>query len=143
MIKQKQLFRHNPPETCGDCQRTVIACILDQAPEEIPNFGIHYEDGAQFKKALDEYLATRGLFLISFAYDISLEELQAYMKIAHPGVYYMLTGTSANGTHHVVIGLDDKIHWDPAIDDSGIVGPCNTGYYWIEFLVPTFTKAGL
>ena len=39
MIKQKQIYRHLPEAgQIGDCARTVIACLLDLHPCEVPHF---------------------------------------------------------------------------------------------------------
>jgi hypothetical protein len=59
--------------------------------------------------------------------------------LEHRVVWLVVHGTWPSqqiGTAHVVIALNDAIVWDPALDDSGIVGPADDGYYWIEFLVP-------
>lgn len=142
MYKVKQKFKHNPPETYGDCQRTVLACLLEVPPDSIPNFGVYYGKDKEWEEALTNWLKSRGLDTIQTIYDGDLEKVLRTQKNINPGRYYMLCGVSANGTNHVVIGLDDQIVWDPAIDDSGIVGPSNqTGYYHVEFLVPRFMNA--
>lgn len=136
MIKQKQLFRHNPPETFGDCQRTVIACLLNKRQVDVPNFGVFYEDGEKFFREVDAYLATQGLARVTIYYACKLDEVLAMMGAVNPTAYYILGGASKNGTNHVVIGLGGAIAWDPAIDNSGIVGPADNGHYSVEFLVP-------
>ena len=40
MLLHKQMYRHNPPESFGDCHRTVYACLLGKPLESIPNSGI-------------------------------------------------------------------------------------------------------
>jgi hypothetical protein len=136
MTPRKQLYRHNPPETYGDGARTCIACLLDVAPEEVPNFSeLHWEDKPGWDKAESEYLGSKGYARAQFGYSCGLEEMLAYMKSVNPGVYYILLGTSRNGTPHDVICLDDKIVWDPSQDDSGIVGPVE-GSYFVTILVP-------
>lgn len=138
MIEQKQLFKHNPPHTFGDCQRTVLACLLNKKPEEIPNFGEHYEDGLVFFAKVKEYLASQGLGLATIYYNCKLEELLQMMGAVNPDVYYMLGGASKNGTNHVVVAKGGAIVWDTAIDDSGIVGHADNGHYSVEFIVPSF-----
>lgn len=141
MIKQKQLFKHDPDNgTYGDCCRTALACLLDVKPEEIPHIGeAEAEDGELFNKHFEEVLLTRGYYRITLPCDGQqpLENVLAMNHSMHPLAYYLLIGTSRNGTPHVVICCGDKIVWDPAIDDSGIVGPCADGYYYLIFLVPT------
>lgn len=141
-----QRFLHNPPHTYGDCQRTVFACILDMEPEQIPNFGEHYEDEESWNMAQDAWLKKMGLSMIRIWYQPPLENLLATMKASNPGHYYLLSGVSARGTRHVVIALDDKIIHDTAIGSTnpadGIVAPYDTeGLYCVEFIVPAFHKA--
>ena len=66
---------------------------------------------------------------------ITAENIFDYMNDFNGGIYYILTGKSKNGTNHCVICKNGGIVWDPAIDDSGIVGPTTDGHYSIEFLV--------
>lgn len=139
MTPQKQLFLHNPPVTYGDCARTCLACLLDLSPEEVPNFAeLHWEDKAAFDQAEANFLTAHGLKRVQFGYESELQDVLNYMREANRGTYYILLGTSANGTPHDVIGLDDSIIWDPSIDNSGIVAPIEeTGAYYISVFVPT------
>ena len=73
---------------------------------------------------------------MSFAFQCEPAEVLTLMKAMNPGVYYMLSGESRTGCNHVVIALDDEIVWDPSLDDSGIIGRCDDGFTWVEFLVP-------
>lgn len=141
MIKRKQLFFHNPEKgEYGDCYRTCIACLLNYEPVQVPNFGVHYDDAEKFHQAANEFLASEGLAAISNAFLGTLEEILAMQAVNNPKAYYMLTGESKNGTRHCVICLGGEIIWDPAKDDSGIVGPVKFPggeAYWIEYLVPS------
>ena len=141
MLLHKQLYRHNPPESFGDCHRTVYACLLGKPLESIPNFG-EYLIPEERHAAENQWLAEQGLREVNFAFDSSLEHIFEVMKNCNPGIAYMLSGTSKNGTNHVVIAMDDAIIWDPAQDNSGIIGPCDMNdpnfpsYYWVSFLIP-------
>jgi hypothetical protein len=42
---------------------------------------------------------------------------------------------SKNGCSHVVIAKGDQIVHDPAIDNSGIIGPNDDGFYHVGFLL--------
>lgn len=141
MIKQKQLFRHKPAEGIyGDCHRTVIACLLNKMPEEVPNFGIHVGNATAFHKAVDEYLATQDLAIVEIPYNDTLENILNAQVATNKNSYFLLAGESKTGVNHSVIGYGGAIEWDPSLDDSGIVGPCDDGYYWISHLVPLFMK---
>lgn len=142
---QKQAYLHRPDEgTFGDCHRTCIASLLGVDRDSVPNWGVHYDNHDAFQAACDSYLADHGLRRIIFPVHTENgypDEILAWMKAANPGVYYLLTGTSKNGTNHVVIAKDDVIVWDPAIDDAGIVAGCNdngtpTNWYWIDLHIP-------
>lgn len=141
MTPHKQLFRHRPDEgVFGDCQRTAIACLLDLDPSQVPHHHRHLPDGEQ-RRLLDEWLAPRGLKVVFMAFRCEPAEMLAVMKVANPGLFYMLSGTSRTGVNHVVIAQDDRVVHDPSLDDSGIIGPCDDGCTYIEFLVPTFLVA--
>lgn len=137
MIKQKQLFRHKPEEgIIGDCERTAIACLLDKRPEEVPHFGeAFFDDGEAFNKMEDAYLLTQGYTRIQVIYQDTLENVLEALRFMAKDVYYLLSGRSKTGCNHTVIGCGGEIVWDPSLDDSGIVGPCNDGYYWVAYIV--------
>lgn len=143
MIRQKQTLRHDPDNgVIGDCYRTAIACLLEVEPTEVPHF---YEDlGVERDLTPDEYqapvrwLREMGFDLIEAYFDgddIEVDDILAHQAVVNPGRYYILSGKSRNQVNHVVICRDDGIVWDPALDDSGIIGPQNSGYYCVQWLV--------
>lgn len=133
----KQKFLHRPEEgTYGDCDRTAMACLLDLEVDDVPHWGVHYGDNIAFNKMKDDWLATQGLYEQHIAFDCSFDELKNNLNSVFRNVYVLLTGTSANGTTHVVITLNGEIIHDPAIDNSGIVGPCDDGLWQISILIP-------
>lgn len=143
----KQLFRHAPeavPAIYGDCHRTAIACLLDLDPREVPHFGAAaFDDPELFYKMEREFLRSRGLAKYDVVYsgEFTLEQVLEHIGALNPGVRYLLGGKSRNGTHHTVVGCGGRIEWDPALDDSGIVGPCTDGYYWVSVLTPIEMRA--
>lgn len=140
MIKQKQIFKHDPSVGIyGDCHRTVLACLLNLHPESVPHFGaMYWNDTVAWDAAVLEFLKGFDLSLVRVMFDATIGTIFEHMDAINPNVYYMLTGKSRNNTHHIVICKGSEIIWDPAQDDSGIVGPCDDGYYWIEHLIPDF-----
>jgi hypothetical protein len=140
MIFHKQRHRHRPEEGIfGDCQRTCYAMILDKQPEDIPNFGVHIGNSEAWGKAIKDFLASQGLAASHTVFGgESLDTVLITQKCTNPGQLYLLAGQSRNGVNHVVVCCDDKIIADPALDDSGIIGPCDDGYYWVERLVPLY-----
>lgn len=148
MIKQKQLFKHNPEQgTIGDCWRTTIACILNRHPSKVPHFvqEAGWENYTGTLKATEEWLNSQGYALVEVAYNGSQpDDLKAVLQTqeaTHPDLFYILSGSSRNGTNHSVIALGNRIYWDPAIDDSGIVGPMDNGYYFVTYLTSILHKA--
>jgi hypothetical protein len=139
VIKQKQLFRHRPAEgIIGDCHRTAIACLLDLAVEAVPHFGaVHWESPADFSGAFERWLQEQGFRTVVIVYDCPLEQVLACIGSQNKGAYYILGGMSRTGVNHSVLGCGGEIAWDPSLDDAGIVGPCDDGFYWVTFLVPS------
>lgn len=132
----KQLFRHDPDSGIwGDCGRAALACVIGIDPEDLPHW--HEElTGDEWGARMDPVLRERGLVRVSIPFNApDVESILECGGILAKGMPWFLVGTSANGTGHVVICLDDKIVWDTAIDDSSIVGPLDTGAFWIELLV--------
>lgn len=140
MIKQKQLFRHNPDAgTFGDCHRTVLACLLDLPHDQVPHFAErHFLDIEAWNAAEKAFLASHGLASITAWYqgDTPLQQVLDGVGLYNQEIYYILGGTSRGGTNHSVIGLGNKIEWDPSLDDTGIIGPMDNGCYGITYLVP-------
>lgn len=83
-----------------------------------------------------EWLAFRGWQIFTVVFTDTVENVMDTMAQQNPGVRYMLCGTSLTGVNHVVICRDDQIEHDPSKKDSGIIGPCDQGYVWVELLVP-------
>lgn len=142
MKYHKQLFRHRPEEDLiGDCHRTALACLLDYEPAAVPHFAQEHwldPDGIGFDRTVRRWLESQGYKLVSVAYTVeSLEQLMGIMSLSAPEVFYLLGGTSRNGTNHTVIGCGGAIAHDPSLDDSGIVGPLlDMGVYLVQFLIP-------
>lgn len=146
MKLQKQKYLHDPENgTWGDCDRTAVACILGYDRDEVPHFfeGLSKEPGgSEIKEAYrkrEKWLAERGIEKITLTYESEdFEHLLRAVSNNNPGRPFLFTGGSRNGTGHVVICRSAEIIWDPAIDDSGIVGPHPvSGVYTIEFLIKT------
>ncbi|MEY9718807.1 hypothetical protein [Sinorhizobium fredii] len=135
--RHQQLLRHKPEEGVhGDCFRTVVACILHLPPEEVPHVYDGTDDETGYER-MRAFLRDRGFVLLQVVLNgtMTLEEILAYGARCSAGLPWLLTGESRNGTNHVVVCIGDQIAHDPAIDQSGIVGPTLEGAWWIEWIV--------
>lgn len=133
-----QLFRHDPENGIyGDCHRAVIAWVLGRAVESVPHFAFDGCDGETFHARIAAFLKPLGLlqFEIPFPAVSDPEDLISRYPLNLPGYSYILGGTSLNGVNHSVGVQNGKIAYDPGIDQPGIVGPCDDGYYWISLIV--------
>lgn len=139
MTPHKQRYLHKPEENIyGDCCRTSVACLLDIHPEEVPHWG-HPDvcDSKKWNEFREEWLRLNyctSMVAIPLLLETKEEALH-FMKQLNPDIYYLLSGKSKTGVNHVVICLNDKIVHDPSINESGIIGPCNDGFFWVSLLV--------
>lgn len=135
--KHQQMFRHDPDNgVYGDCFRTTIACLLNKAPSEVPHFCNGPDDGKADER-VRQFLRPLGYVLlgVNFTGDCALDHILTIAEHYSQGLHYLLTGTSRNGSNHVVICKGSEIIHDPSIDQSGIVGPTKDGLWLIEWLV--------
>jgi hypothetical protein len=139
MLKQHQLFAHDPENGIfGDCHRTCIASILGIPQVNVPNFGVHYEDGPAFSKAVREYLDSRNLVEVNIAFTGStpMQEILNSRESLAPGVMFIFSGESERGCDHSVVAGCGQILMDPHPDESGLIGPCGDGLWWATYLTP-------
>lgn len=135
MIAQKQLFRHEPDKGIyGDCWRTVLACLLDMDPREIPHMHVEMESADTWPVA--EWLDRQGLrnVALPISGEVDLETALLVASAPNPGLRFMFVGTSRTGCNHIVIAQDGEIIHDPSQTGAGIIGPCADGYWWMEFI---------
>ena len=137
---QKQLNRHDPKNGIyGDCHRTAIACVLNMDAVDVPHFmdGLHNEPGDSAHEAAEQWLNERGIATITMAFDGKTPLSDILSTVANVNTrsrpVYILGGESCNGVNHSVVCCDGEIVCDPSIDNSGIIGPCDDGFYWLTF----------
>ena len=143
MQYHKQLFLHKPLEgLIGDCWRTCIACLFDMHPAEVPHFQAPYwgePDAANVIRDINEWVKDKGLRYAEFGYNFeTVEEALAFSASRFGGTRVLFSGTSKNGTNHIVVARHGEIEWDSAIDNSGIVGPSDNGLFYFSFFVKVF-----
>jgi len=134
---RRQLNGHKPEEGIyGDCQRTCIAMLTGLEPREVPHFCDPNECGADWRKAMTNWLASRGLGLVSFALDVPTTERALEVMgdwVRGPAT---LAGKSPRGDwNHIVVVDEDGAVLDPHPSDHGIAGPGDDGFFWVEALI--------
>ena len=138
MTPVKQEFRHNPPETYGDCHRAAMASLLDLPLYAVPHFmhGLGPKDGEIFHRRESEFLMSRGLCAIQFGLftNATVSEACTIASTWNPDRYFLLGGMTRRMIAHTVIADSTGIVWDPHPDDCGIEWPLDEGCYWITYI---------
>lgn len=149
MIEHKQLYRHKPEQgLIGDCFRTCIACLLNcKSPEDVPHYYAEFWPAGKLEADIADLVnretnkwlhANFNLNFIEFPLKCSDNESMFKWASAYfpPGFSFTVGCSSKNGGHSVICKPHGYI-WDPAIDNSGMVGPMEDGHYWIGLLCPS------
>lgn len=139
IIKHTQKYLHDPANgVYGDCWRATVASLLRLPIDEVPHVCNGPDDGKagdRMRAFLDSQDCS--LIQIPFVGTMSLEQLLDYVGSipVSGGMHWCLMGTSATGCNHVVICKGNEIVHDPSITQSGIVGPADDGFWWVEWIV--------
>lgn len=130
MTPQKQLILHDPEKGInGDCQRAVIASLMDLPIAEVPHFN-ESGDATEFWELLQGFCNSRGYHYIEmkaasfFAWGSDLD------------IYHEISGPSPRfpGAFHAVVGKNGQIFFDPHPDGTGLAG--DPSEWKFTFLVP-------
>ena len=158
MLKQKQLYRHEPDKMqYGDCHRTTLACLLNIPVEDSPHFIGEWERREELKRQgmemeayvwqdeQEAWLNSLGYTTADVCFDgtVGSEDLFNFMRARNPEIYYMLGGTSPRGTNHSVVCYGGRFEWDPHPDGGFLVGPMDNGVWEITFLLPLIVREPL
>lgn len=109
----------------GDCQRAVIASLLDLPLSEVPHFLQEADgDAVKFWDGIQTFLRSKGLAYLTIpagsgvAFFGSTEEAEIYHEISGPS-------PRGNGVRHAVVGLNGRVCFDPHPSRAGLVGDPN------------------
>lgn len=141
---QKQRYHHNPDQgEYGDCYRTAIACLIGMDRDDVPHIYDGTRKGNEADKFRNEFLASKGFGMaqILFPGETTRDDVLRTMGNLNPGVYHLLSGRSETGCNHTVVCRDGQIIHDPSLTDAGIIGPCDDGFFWVEFIIPAHQVA--
>jgi len=131
-----QSIPHKPAEgQQGDCFRAALASLLEIDPSDVPHFFEIDMDADDSWENVKEWLKSRGYSWFSAAFNCDLDDVMAFMQQINPGIYYLLAGNSGRGTHQVIACGDVLVH-DPSPYNTGLIGPCDDGMYWINLVLP-------
>lgn len=145
MMEIYQSLKHDPKNgVWGNCHSACLASLLELTEEEVPHFYHNSQpagtkSGDQCRDEVNEWLAQRNLYEAVFNYTSPLEEVQNYMEVMNPGVYYILGGMSTNNSGHSIICRDGKVVHNPSTADIIAPFPNEWGgpaYYCVSILIP-------
>ena len=121
MIPVKQQIKHDPKNgQYGDCQRAVIASLLELPLEEVPHFnGLSKGDSCEFHELLQEFVGKHGYIWYSTPFFSG-----AMAFGSDHAVYHEIAGPSPRdpNTYHAVVGRNGQIVHDPHPDNTGLAG---------------------
>ena len=132
----KNSVEHDPENGLyGDCYRVCIAWLLRVPPSDVPHFA---EDGpdSDWQDRERKWLADRGLSSVSipFMADNDVDGVLNTIACNNLNARYMLCGAGKAGVNHCVGCEGDAIVMDST--GSGVEGPTDDGFFWVEFLSP-------
>lgn len=128
-----QEFLHQPEVgQYGDCQRAVIASLLDLPIAEVPHFlQLAKGDPVEYWEGLQLFVASKGFALLT----VPAKSGAAFFGRAH-GFFHEISGPSprGNGTNHAVVGFDGRIVFDPHPSRAGLSGdPSEWEYSYLVY----------
>lgn len=116
-----QQFTHQPEiGQHGDCQRAVIASLLELPISEVPHF-LQLADGDPFDywERLQAFCRTHGHVYMT------IPARSGFSFFGDDGdVYHEISGPSprGNGVHHAVVGCNGQVVFDPHPSRAGLAG---------------------
>ncbi len=121
MTPQDQEFIHQPEiGQYGDCQRAVIASLLDLPISEVPHFlQISKGDASLFWENLQSFCKQHGFVYLTVPCGYG----HAFFGLEED-IYHEISGPSPRGNDitHAVVGKGGKIVFDPHPSRAGLLG---------------------
>jgi hypothetical protein len=122
MIPVNQEFIHIEGTQYGDCQRAVVASLLELPISDVPHF-LHEAEGdsLRFWTHLQQFLAKHGCIFMEMA----LFDVEEYSWLyGTPAIYHEIYGPSPRGGDlwHTTVGCNGKIVHDPHPSKAGLAG---------------------
>lgn len=107
----------------GDCQRAVIASLLDLPIADVPHFAQLAAEAESTDKAYGFWGGVYD-FCESHGYDFMPNVNPIYHLVNGQDLYHQISGPSPRtpGVFHAVVGLNGKVFFDPHPSRAGLVG---------------------
>lgn len=135
MTPVKQEFVHDPANgVYGDCQRAVIASLLDLPISEVPHFLLESKNQREgYWTGLQAFLRTKGYAWLV----VPAKSGAAFYGAVDEAIYHEISGPSprGQGVTHAVVGCDGNIVFDPHPSNAGLAGEPSEWEY--AYLVKT------
>lgn len=116
-----QEFTHQPEiGQHGDCQRAVIASLLELPISEVPHFlQISKGEPSRYWELLQTFCRTKG-----YVYMTTPARCGAICYGDEGDLYHEISGPSprGNGVFHAVVGLNGQVAFDPHPSRAGLSG---------------------
>lgn len=113
----RQVVKHSPPTSYGDCFRTCVACLIGASdPRHVPHFVAQSIEAAggqldPAEGAWEDLAAARTWLRAEHELDLFP---MTRSDADEMGVHYKATVISPTGVHHSVIGRAGQVVWCPA-----------------------------
>lgn len=115
-----QLYLHNAlTGVIGDCERSVIASLLELPIEKVPHFGEGDVDEHTFHLRINTFLRQFNMGMVN----VPLEAIAMFNAVGMVGIHHEISGPSPRyimGYDHAVVGFDGKIVHDPHPSREGV-----------------------
>lgn len=135
MTPVKQEFIHDPSNgVYGDCQRAVIASLLDLPIHDVPHFfGGSKNDQVGHWELLQKFLRSKGYAWLV----VPAKSGAAFYGADDESIFHEISGPSprGKGVIHAVVGCGGRIVFDPHPSNSGLAGDPSEWEY--AYLVKT------
>ena len=122
MTPVKQEFIHDPENgVYGDCQRAVIASLLDLPIQDVPHFmQLTNDDPVDYWELLQKFLRGKGYAYLA----VPSKSGATFFGAVDELIYHEISGPSprGNGTFHAVVGCNGHIVFDPHPSNTGLAG---------------------
>lgn len=143
MTPLKQTILHDPENgQYGNCMQAAIASLFDLHIEQVPHFGdgLGDDEGEKQQAQIIKWLQNSmddSYGIIGFS--ITDKHHKGWCEfLEHSTGYHLISGWTARGTYHVVVGKGGVEVFDVHPSGIGLLQPTEDKPWYIEFIVKRF-----